>query len=69
MLDVAKLTRTAVEAVPEKRRPAAGAWSRRQQNDVSAGRNTGSLPVALRRVSWFLEGAAVRVCQTFSSLS
>ena len=40
--DVAKLTRAAVEAVGKERRPVAGA-SRHQQNDVSLGRNAGSL--------------------------
>ena len=43
VLDVAKLTRVAVEAVGKDRRPVAGA-SRLRQNDVSRGRNAGSLP-------------------------
>ena len=42
VLGVAKLTRAAVEVVGKERRPAAGA-SRRRQNDVSLGRNAGSL--------------------------
>ena len=42
VLDLVKLTWTAVAAVEKERRAVAGA-SRHQQNDVSDGRNAGSL--------------------------
>ena len=42
VLDVVKLTRVAVEAAAKDRRPVARA-SRHQQNDVSHGRNAGSI--------------------------
>ena len=38
-----KVDKAAVEAVGKERRLVAGAWSGRQQNDVSAGPNAGSL--------------------------
>ena len=59
VLDVAKLTEAAVVAVGKEGRPAAAAWFRRRQNDVSAGRNAGSLRCG---VAARFRGAAVRVC-------
>ena len=60
VMDVAKLTRAAVEAVGEARQLAAGTWFPRQQNDVwSPWRRCGGS----HRFWGPWCGAAVRVCQ------
>ena len=41
VLEITKLTRAAIEAVEKRRRPAAGAWSRRRQSDVAGDRSAG----------------------------
>ena len=43
VMDVAMLTRAAVESAGKEIQPAAETWSGRRQNDVSLGRNAGSL--------------------------
>ena len=53
MLDVVKLARAAVEAVGKERRLVAGP-SRRRQNDVSAGRDSGLLGDGRYWLFWVL---------------